>query len=302
MMNKTAAGHIGALICAIVWGTTFVSTKILLEDFTPIEILFLRFVMGLIALKIASPKRMKTEGWKEEKWYILAGVSGVTLYYFMENLALVHTLASNVSVIVSAAPFFTALMAMFFIKDEKPKSNFFIGFVFAMLGIALISFPGSGELHFSPLGDLVALAAAFFWGIYSVALKKITAYERSMTAVTKRIFFWGLLFMLPVLGVTGFAPSISQILEPVNLFNLVFLGLGASAFCFAAWNYAIERLGALKSSVYIYLVPVITLISAFFILGERITRWGAVGTAFTLLGLILSEYKGGKKNHAEGKE
>lgn len=298
-MNKTVIGHIGALISVIIWGTTFVSTKILLKDFAPLEILFLRFVMGFLALTAASPKRMKTEGWKEERWYMLAGISGVTLYYFMENLALTYTLASNVSVIVSSAPFFTALLAMFFVKDEKPKRSFFVGFVFAMAGIALISFQGNGELRLNPIGDLVALVAAFWWGIYSVALKKITTYNRNMTAVTKRIFFWGLVFMVPFVFLTGFHPSVSKIWKPVNLFNLVFLGLGASAFCFAAWNYAIERLGALKSSVYIYLVPVITLVAAYVILGERITLLGAAGTALTLLGLALSEFKGGKKNHGK---
>lgn len=298
-MSKTVKGHMLALIAVLVWGTTFVSSKILLKSFAPAEILFIRFVLGYVVLAAACRTRIRYGGFREERLYILAGLSGVSLYYFLENQALVYTLASNVGVIVSSAPLFTVILAAAFLKEDKVGSRFFAGFVCAMAGIILISFQGSGQLHLNPLGDFLAVAAAFWWGIYSVVLRKISVYKRNTLAVTRRIFFWGVVFMIPMLLATGGKPDFGRILEPVNLGNLLFLGIGASALCFAAWNYAVEALGAVKSSVYIYLNPVTTLIAAYFILGERITVTGAIGTALTFAGLVLSENKGKSDEKSE---
>ncbi len=101
MKNNMLNAHISALITIIIWGTTFISTKLLLSDFTPIEILFIRFVLGLIALLIISPKLFKFKSLKEELTFAGAGLSGICLYYLIENIALTHTMASNVGVIIS---------------------------------------------------------------------------------------------------------------------------------------------------------------------------------------------------------
>ena len=86
--------------------------------------------------------------------------------------------------------------------------------------------------------------------------------------------------------------GLERLENPVNSLNLLFLGLGASALCFVAWTFAIQRLGAVKSCVYIYLVPVVTVITAVLVLHERITWMAALGTALTLLGLGISEMRG----------
>ena len=141
MENRNKAGHLCALLTIIIWGTTFISTKILLVDFQPVEILFFRFVMGLLALLIIYPHRLKTTTKRQELTFALAGLCGICLYYLLENIALTYTMASNVGVIISVVPFFTAIMSHLFLKEEgKLRANFFIGFVVAMIGIFLISF------------------------------------------------------------------------------------------------------------------------------------------------------------------
>ena len=144
MEEKPSYGHYAALFSIIVWGTTFVSTKVLLESFLPIEILFFRFVLGFIALILLCPHRLKGTTVKQEITFVLAGLSGVTLYYLCENIALTYTMATNVSVIVAAAPLFTALLNKL-TKDGKEKTSklFYLGFIIAMAGICLISFNGS---------------------------------------------------------------------------------------------------------------------------------------------------------------
>ena len=129
MKNKTMIGHILAFACIMIWGSTFVSSKILLDTFTPIELLFIRFLIGFLTLCILSPKILKLENRKDEIWYILSGLTGVFLYYFLESTALVHTYATNVGVIISIAPFFTSILAYLCFKDEPFKINFAIGFI-----------------------------------------------------------------------------------------------------------------------------------------------------------------------------
>ena len=103
--------HILAGFTAIVWGTTFISTKVLLESFQPIEILIYRFLIGYCILWLIRPKRLHFQGWKKEGWYLLAGMCGVTIYFLCENIALTMTQAGNASIIVSTAPMFTAIFA-----------------------------------------------------------------------------------------------------------------------------------------------------------------------------------------------
>ena len=91
MNDKNTLGHLSALLTIVIWGTTFISTKVLLVDFRPVEILFLRFVMGLIALWIACPHRLRGTSLKQEAVFATAGLCGVCLYYLLENIALTYT-------------------------------------------------------------------------------------------------------------------------------------------------------------------------------------------------------------------
>ena len=290
MKNKQTAGHLSALITVAIWGTIFISTKILLEAFQPVEILFLRFVIGFAALWLVSPRRLKGLSVKQELTFAAAGLSGICLYYLLENLALTYTLASNVGVIVSVVPFFTAIVSRFLLKDEeKLNPSFFIGFLFAMAGICMISFSGS-SVRLNPVGDLLALAAAAVWAFYAVFSKKISSYGYPSVQTTRHCFFYGILFMLPALFLFDFYPDFFRLARPVYLGNLLFLALGASAICYVTWNFSVKVLGALKTSVYIYLGPVITVAASVLILHERLTLTTVTGMALTLAGLAVSEF------------
>ena len=291
MENKKTIGHLAALLTILIWGTTFISTKVLLADFQPVEILFFRFAMGFLALLIVCPYRMKGTTAKQEFTFVAAGLCGICLYYLLENIALTYTLASNVGVIISVAPFFTAILSHIFMKgEERLRANFFIGFIVAMAGLCLISFNGSA-LQLNPAGDLLALVASFVWACYAVLTRKIGSFGYSTILTTRRVFFYGILFMIPALFLFGFEAELSRFTNPVYLLNILFLGLGASALCFVTWNFAVKLLGAVKTSIYIYMVPVITVVTSVLILHEKITAMAAIGTILTLVGLLLSESK-----------
>ena len=300
MNNKNTLGHISAILTVLIWGTTFISTKVLLSHFTPIEILFFRFSLGFIALLLIYPHKLVLTDKKQEKLYMLAGLCGVTLYFLFENIALTYSFASNIGVIVSISPFITGILTHFFLKQEKLKLSFFLGFFVSITGVALISFNGSTVLKLNPIGDILAVLAAATWSIYSIVTKKISDYQYNTIQVTRRIFFYGLIFMLPALFFFDFHIGIDRFKEPLLLFNILFLGFGASAVCFVTWNLSLKLLGVLKTSVYIYTDPVITVAFSAFILKEKITSIAMVGTFLTLAGLFISEnrinIKKGEKN------
>ena len=289
--KSTITGHLTALVTILIWGLTFISTKILLEEFSPTEILFFRFILGYIALLAVYPHRMKLLERKHEWLFAAAGLCGVTLYYLLQNFALTYSQASNIGVAVSVAPFFTAILAHFFTKGEKLKPSFFVGFCAAILGIILMSFSGGEGFEFHPVGDILAVLAAAVWAVYSLLTNKISSYGYNSIATTRRVFFYGLILMLPVFLLTDFRLGLERFTEPANILNTLFLGLAASAGCFVTWNYSVKLLGPVKTSVYIYIVPVVTVISSVLVLHEKITPTLAVGMVLAVLGLFISEAK-----------
>ena len=289
--KKEISGHLFALTAILVWGTTFTSTKILLRSFAPVEILFFRFIIGFTVLFILCPHKISVKNVRQEFIFAAAGFCGITMYFLMENIALLHTTASNAGVIVSLSPFFTGILSFYFSDEEKPDASFFIGFVIALAGIALISFNGMVNLNLNPMGDFLALLAAFFWSLYSILMKKASKFGYSNLESTKRVFFYGLFFMIPAILVSDFKWEFIRFANPVNLFNILFLGAGASALCFAAWNTAVNILGAVKTSVYIYIVPIVTVLSAAAVLGEKLTVVSVCGVIITFAGLLISENK-----------
>ena len=290
MRSRKSAGHLAALFTIIIWGTTFISTKVLLTDFKPVEILFFRFVMGFAALFLVCPHRMKGVGRRQELTFVLAGLCGICLYYLLENIALTYTMTSNVGVIISVAPFFTAILSRLFLRSEgKLRANFFIGFVVAMAGIALLSFNGS-QMKLNPVGDVLAVLAAFVWACYSILTRKISSFGYPVILTTRRTFFYGILFMVPALFFFDFEMGLERFADLTHLLNILYLGLGASALCFVTWNLAVKALGAVKTSVYIYMVPVITVVTSVLVLKETVTLVSVMGTFLAVAGLFFSEY------------
>jgi len=292
--QKHTLGHLAAFFTIFVWGVTFISTKVLLASFSAVEIMFYRLGLAVIALSIVSPPRLS--GYRlnlsmlRGEWKAMAaGLCGVTLFFLFQNVALSHTLAANVSVLVSVISLFISLVSRF-VLNEKLKAGFFLGFTAAMAGIVLITFNGSFILKLNPLGDLLAILAALVWAFYSILIKKMSAQQDGVLDLTRKVFFYGFLFTLPFLPLFGFHLGLERLASPQNFLNLLFLGIGGSALCYVTWNFAVHHLGPIKTSVYLYLVPVVTIMASALILRERITLVGGIGMALILSGMALSEW------------
>jgi len=307
-------GYFLATVTVIIWGITFVCTKSLLQDFSALEILFFRFIIAYIGLWIMNPKSEKIAK-KDNLLFCFAGLSGVVLYQFSENIAINFTTASNVSVIVSICPLFTAIIAQIFLKEKHITPFFILGFIISIIGVFFVSLNGNIQLKINPKGDLLALFAGICWGFYSLFVSMINKKEYNLICSTRRIFFFAVIFMIPLMIIgnnisnitansdlinsmnvnLNFSENIQRFKNFLNVGNLLFLGLLASGFCFSAWNKACKLVGTVKISFGIYLIPVVTIIFAFFTLHEKISFMGLLGAILTITGLFISNIKTSSK-------
>ena len=292
--KQNLLGHSLAFISVFIWSALYVSTKILLEYFNAFELLFLQFIIGYIFLFIIKPKRLILEDKKDEMYFIICGLFGITIYNLFLNIAIDYSLASNVSVIIAASPLFTALIS-FLLKIEKPYFNFFIGFIVSIVGIIIITFNGKIELQLKPLGDIMAVISSIGWAVYSVFIVKITDKKYDFILSTRKIIFYGIVFMIPSFFFFDFNPNWVALKNPIVLFNMMFVAIFASGICFIIWNKATDLIGVLKTNVYVYLTPIITIIISIIVLKERMTFTAFIGITLTLIGVIVSELRLNKK-------
>ena len=255
----------------------------------PSDILFIRFLLGYIALWALFPRKGEKCGIRAELYCLLGGFLGTFVYFYLENVALCFTTASNVGVLLCLAPFFTAILS----KLIDPKSNslgtsFFVGLVISFVGVVFICFGGQ-TVSFNPMGDGLAIVAALAWACYSLVLKKISDFKLPGLLSTRKIFGYGLLFIGGAYLIKGESVSFDTLLLPSVGLNLLFLGLLASAACYVMWTNAVSIIGPGPSTIYIYLSPVVCLICANIVLDERLTTWGLWGSALVLVGLVLSQ-------------
>lgn len=291
-VNEKYIAHFYALLCVTVWGTTFIASKVLLDDFVPVQVALYRFLVAYVAISCMSKGRMKLRSFKEEMIFLAAGLMGVTLYLLAENNALTYTTAANVSVIISATPFLTGIVAWLFYKGEKISLRFFLGFLLAIGGICTISYNGANELELNPLGDLLTVLSALCWAFYCNILIIISKYKEPILQSTRRIFFYGVITLIPVSFFCEANWSMGVFLDkPSIVFNFLYLGVLASAICFVSWSKAVEKLGAKRAAQYIYLNPIITLVASAIILSEPTSVATYAGVSMTLLGLVLSSSK-----------
>lgn len=291
--------HIMALVAIVIWGTTFVSTKVLLvHGLSPEDILFYRFLMAYISIWFVGSRTLFAKNIKDELSFLIAGICGGSVYFISENTALGITLASNVALIVSTAPILTAIISRLFVKGVHLQQNLIYGSLIALGGVSLVVFNGSFILKISPIGDLLSFVAALSWALYNIVLKRLSGVYPTLF-ITRKVFFYGLLTLLPVFFFKRLTIDPSILFNPLVMSNLLFLGLIASLFCYILWNTAVKILGAVRTTNYIYVVPFVTLVTSAIIIDEKVTVLALLGALLILSGVYLAE-KGwhfGKKKH-----
>lgn len=287
--DSRAVGHLLALFTIIVWGSTFIVTKLLLSEFTPVHIMLCRFVIAYFVLWLIRPKLEKTSV-KDELLFAVMGIFGCTLYFITENTALEYTLASNVSIIVASSPIITAILAHFFVKGEKMNKNIVFGFFVAFLGVILVVVNGKFVLKLNPAGDALSLGAAVSWAIYSIVLR-LCVDRFDSVFLTRKLMFYGFVTALPIAIMQGERLPLEAFKAPDMLFCILFLGVIGSGICYVTWNKAIAKLGVVTTNNYIYINPFVTLVTGGIFLKEPITVMGVFGALLIISGVVISSRK-----------
>lgn len=286
--------HVAAILTIIVWGVSFLNTRTLLDaGLNPSEIYIMRFTLAYLGFLGFSRGRVQWLGWRQEWLMLLCGLTGGSIYFVAENYALTLTLVSDVAIIIALTPLLTVLVARLRNHDEPFTPLMAAGSLIALAGVAILTFKDGFVWGHSMLGDLLALVAALSWAFYSIIIKRLTRQHSTIT-ITRKTFFYGLVTSLPLLCLQQSGLSAQVIAQPAVWGNIIYLALICSMAAFFAWGRIVKGLGAIKTNNYIYLSPVVSVISAALWLHERISPAGYVGCALILAGLILTTRHGNK--------
>ena len=279
-----------AIVC--VWGTTFVSSKVLITNgLRPIDAFFYRFLIAYVCIWAIAPRKLFCNSIKDELLAAALGVTGGSAYFLAENTALQISTVTNVSLIVCTTPILTALLLSIGNRDERMNRGQIIGSLVAFAGMVLVVLNGKFALKLSPVGDMLAFVAAWAWAFYSL-ITKLLAPKYNNLFIIRKVFFYGLLTLLPVMAFSGLTTDIAIFSQPIVWLNLLFLGIVASLVCYVLWNIVMKRIGVVKASNYIYFNPVVAIITASIVIGERITPFAMLGSAMILIGMYQVEKVG----------
>lgn len=280
-----------AIITSAIWGTTFISSKLLLQEgLSPAAIMILRFVLAYVLMLPFVKGKWFCKSVKDELLMVLLGISGGSLYFLLENTALVYTQASNVAIIIAATPLLTMLTVNLLDRGKGASKRLYGYSLMSLAGVALVILNGNFVLKLNPIGDLLTFGAVVTWVIYSIIIAKVQ--ERySSWMITRKIFFYGVVTLLPYFLIEPWDVTWEMMSRPMVWGNIAYLGVLASLGCYMTWNIVIKRLGAVDATNYLYINPIVAMITANLLLGERITPLAIAGTALILVGVYLAERK-----------
>jgi drug/metabolite transporter (DMT)-like permease len=272
------------ILVAILWGLTFLSIKVAVGELGPMSLALMRFViasaiMPAIALVSKTTLRISL---KDMPLIALSGFVGITFYFFFENNGIMRLSASESSIIIGTIPVLTLLVDMFLYK-RKVRAKVSIGILLSFIGVAFIVLR-SEAARSSPGGYLFMIGAAMSWVLYSFITKPLSG-KYPLLALT----FWQILFgMLGCIPFAVFERQDFSSLSVVVILNVVFLGVLASAIGYWLYVLVLDNMGASRSSVFINLIPVVSVIASFVILGERLAALQLMGGLVTIAGVYLA--------------
>ncbi len=280
--------HVIAILVIVAWGASFPCTRLLLDaGITPTEIFVYRSAIAYIGLLIFSKFKIDFWGWRDELLAFLCGLTGGAMYFVLQNIALKLTLLSDVVIVIAINPLLTTILAALFLKDEHFSLKILLSSMVAFTGVAVVTLRDGLVWGDGLLGNVLAFLAALSWAVYCIILKRVQG-RHSTLAITRKVMIYGTICALPVMFSEPMS-SLSTLLRSDVLANMLFLALICSMAAFLIWNFVIKKIGAIRSSNYLYLDPVISIIIGVIVLHERVGIVAVVGCTLVLLGVIMVE-------------
>jgi drug/metabolite transporter (DMT)-like permease len=289
-MSAETASRIKALAAALVWGASFVAIKAAVREVQPVTLIVLRFGFGVVILALAVWRAhvFKWVGWRDFAPLALLGVLAIAIHQGLQATGLLFTTASSMAWLVALQPIFTALLAWLFLSESFGATKI-VGLVIACIGaIAVVTkgVPSPDTLRLpSTLGDLLALASALNWAIFSVASKPMLR-RLPPTLMLAYVMFIGWALMLPFFAAMQGWNEIGN-LTLDGWIAIAFLGIACSGIAYIFWYDALAQIDASQVAAFIYIEPLVTVVVAGILLGEAVTPVSFLGGLTILLGVYL---------------
>jgi drug/metabolite transporter (DMT)-like permease len=279
-----------ALFAVIVWGASFIATKVVLRDISPVTIVWLRFLVGVVILGLAVVVRKQFSALPKHEWlyFALLGFLGITFHQWLQSNALQTSEAGTTAWIVSTTPVFMAILGWVLLREKLPSSKI-VGILLAFVGVLVVVY--DGDLHaislrsFGRPGDILILISAINWTVFSVLSRRgLKRYPATLMMFYIMLIGW--VFISILFFATQDVSEISN-LTSTGWLGIGFLGIFCSGLAYIAWYDALKALTTAQTGVFLYLEPLVAVVVAFFILGEAITLASLFGGAIILFGVWL---------------
>ena len=279
------------LFAVILWGNSFIATKLALRELNPQTIILLRLIFGIALLVIFAiyTKKDFTLNLKNHGAIFILALIAV-FHLWIQVTGLEYTSAASTGWIVGVTPVFMAILSIIFFKEKLSKTKI-IGIIVAFSGLLLlVSRSNMSNIKFiEQKGDLLVLASAFTWSVYSLVNKKISLkYPPMMT-----ILFLFIMMAVIISPFTVTRQSINAVihLSLIGWVSILFLGIFCSGIAYVLWAKSLKEHEATKVGSFLYLEPFVTVLSAWLILSETITLTIILSGLIITAGVILVNRK-----------
>ncbi len=290
MSNAKLIPYVEALFAVIVWGASFIATKVALQGLSPITIVWLRFLMGVVILGLVVVFRRQFALPEKKEWgyFALLGLLGITFHQWLQSNALQTSEAGTTAWIVSTTPVFMAVLGWVLLKERLGWTKS-LGILLAFLGVLVVvsrgDLPSISIGKFGAPGDVLVLISAVNWAVFSALSRRgLKSHPASLMMFYIMLLGWAFTTLL-FLTTSGLSeiPSVTS----TGWVAVGFLGIFCSGLAYIAWYDALQALSTAQTGVFLYIEPLVAVVIAFFVLGEPITAASLIGGAVILFGVWL---------------
>ncbi len=284
MDKKRLMAILGAITCAVLWGISFLSIKVTVIAIPPVSLAILRFSIAILTLLFF--RIIKKDSSKIEKQdlpkIMLAGLLGISLYYYFQNTGIKLIPASQASIILGAIPVFSLLAESLVYKIKLTRKKI-VYVSLSFIGVFILTGVNQNSSSSSYLGYFMMFATVISWILYCIIIKPLFEKYSQITILYYQSIF-GVIFLIPFslfekIDFKSFNASI--------IMHLLFLGILCSALAYTLYIFSMSHLGVSNASIYLNLIPVVGVLASFRMLHEIITLNQIIGGILVLFSVYM---------------
>lgn len=291
MGQKKGIVYLALIFAMVFWAFSFVWVKEVYVAYGPLTTVFFRLIIATLLLLIYgwfSKKLLKIDK-QDYRTFLLLAFFEPFLYFMGESYGLKYVSSTMGAIIIATIPLFSPIAASRY-HGEKLSLRNFIGIILSFIGVGIVVFDDSLNFIASPLGIGLEFLAVFSAIGYTVILKNLSHKYNATTIITYQNFI-GIFFFLPFWLIFESKTLLTTSFNLPAFIAIVKLALFASCFAFILYTYSLKNLGINNANIFINIIPVLTAVFAWYILGEPLTIRKMVGIAVVITGLFIAQIR-----------